>query len=250
MHLSRVQISNFRNFAALDVALDSNAVIVGENRVGKSNFILALRLVLDPSLADSARYLKLSDIWDGHDPAVAPEIWVHVDLAEFENDLALTALLTDYRLAEDHHIARLTYVFRKKADVEGLPRSEADFEFKVFGGGDETRQVKADVRRRICIDVLHALRDAEGELGTWRSSPLRPLLDEAISQIPEHEIAAVAADINDVVALTYRATVDVPTRFRNSKAVGAVFALASGLPANSENAYHPRQFRVHLGNPG
>lgn len=37
MHLSRVQISNFRNFAALDVALDSNAVIVGENRVGKSN---------------------------------------------------------------------------------------------------------------------------------------------------------------------------------------------------------------------
>ena len=28
-----------------------------------------------------------------------------------------------------------------------------------------------------------------------------------------------------VVALTYRATVDVPARFRNSKAVGAVFGL-------------------------
>ena len=24
----------------------------------------------------------------------------------------------------------------------------------------------------------------------------------------------------------------------------------SGLPASSENGYHPRQFRVHLGNPG
>ena len=28
-----------------------------------------------------------------------------------------------------------------------------------------------------------------------------------------------------VVALTYRATVDVPARFKNSKAVGAVFGL-------------------------
>ena len=31
--------------------------------------------------------------------------------------------------------------------------------------------------------------------------------------------------IGPVVALTYRVTVDVPTRFRNSKAVGAVFGL-------------------------
>jgi hypothetical protein len=29
-----------------------------------------------------------------------------------------------------------------------------------------------------------------------------------------------------------------------------IHPLASGLPASSENAYHPRQFRVHLGNPG
>ena len=31
--------------------------------------------------------------------------------------------------------------------------------------------------------------------------------------------------VGPVVALTYRATVDVPSRFRNSKAVGAVFGL-------------------------
>ena len=31
--------------------------------------------------------------------------------------------------------------------------------------------------------------------------------------------------VGPVVALTYRATVDAPTRFRNSKAVGAVFGL-------------------------
>ena len=35
MHLSRVQESNFRNFAELDVVLSENVVLVGENRVGK-----------------------------------------------------------------------------------------------------------------------------------------------------------------------------------------------------------------------
>lgn len=200
MHLSRAQISNFRNFKTLDVALGPNAVIVGENRVGKSNFVFALRLVLDPTLPDSARQLKLSDIWDGHDPTIDPQISVHVDFAEFEDDPALTALLTDYRLAENHHVARLTYLFRKKAEIVGLPQTEGDFEFKIFGGGDETRQVKPDVRRRICIDVLQALRDAEGELASWRSSPLRPLLDDAIARIPQQEVTAVATDMSAVTA--------------------------------------------------
>ena len=48
MRLSRIQINNFRNFVALDVALGQHAVIVGENKIGKSNLIYALRLVLDP----------------------------------------------------------------------------------------------------------------------------------------------------------------------------------------------------------
>ena len=48
MYISRVQIRNFRNFHNLDVSLGQHAVIVGENKIGKSNFIFALRLILDP----------------------------------------------------------------------------------------------------------------------------------------------------------------------------------------------------------
>lgn len=211
MYFCRIQIRNFRNFADLDVALASNIVMVGENRVGKSNFIFALRLVLDPSLPDSARQLKLSDIWDGYDhhdlnddddigADNAPEVEVHLDVTDFDDDDGLTALLTDYRLAGNHEVARLSYVFRKKDDVEGPPTSEADFEFKVFGGGDETRSVRSDVRRRICLDVLHALRDAESDLGTWRNSPLRPLLEDAISQVPEDDLEALAEALNEATA--------------------------------------------------
>ena len=65
MYLSRIKIANFRNFSLLDVELAGNVVVVGENRVGKSNLLYALRLVLDASLSDSARHLSLSDFWDG-----------------------------------------------------------------------------------------------------------------------------------------------------------------------------------------
>jgi putative ATP-dependent endonuclease of OLD family len=50
MELSRISISNFRNFSAIDVSLAGSVVVVGENRVGKSNLLYALRLLLDPTL--------------------------------------------------------------------------------------------------------------------------------------------------------------------------------------------------------
>ena len=196
MQLSRVQIINFRNFATLDVALDANVVMVGENRVGKSNFIFALRLVLDTALPDAARQLKLIDIWDGCDLATAPEVQIHLDLTDFADDPKLIALLTDYRLASDYTIARLSYVFRKKPGVTGPPSSEADYEFKVYGGGDETRAIRHEVRWRICLDVLHALRDAKGEVGAWRSSPLRPLLEDAIAKVSKDDLHSIAADMH------------------------------------------------------
>ena len=195
MHLSRVRVFNLRNFAALDVMLAPNVLMVGENRVGKSNFIFALRLVLDNSLPDSARQLKLSDIWDGCELATSPEVRVDIDFANFDNDPYLLPLLTDYRLPNDHTTARLSYVFRKKANVPTAPKSEADYEFKVFGGDDESRSIRSDFRRRLSLDLLNALRDAEAELGSWRTSPIRPLLEDAIAKVPEAELQAIATDI-------------------------------------------------------
>ena len=85
-----------------------------------------------------------------------------MEIADFTSDLGLVALLTDFRTAHDPTIARLSYVFRKKAEVVGIPQSSEDCEFIVFGGGDEARSVPSKVRRRIAIDMLDALRDAEG----------------------------------------------------------------------------------------
>ena len=65
MRISRIITKNFRNFKSLDVKLGEHAVVLGENKVGKTNLLFALRLILDPSLPDFARRLRLEDFWDG-----------------------------------------------------------------------------------------------------------------------------------------------------------------------------------------
>lgn len=195
MRLAKLTIRNFRNFAEIDIPLASNVVLLGENRVGKSNLLFAIRLVLDPTLPDSARQLKLSDFWDGCDLTTNPQIEVHLDFSDFDEDDALIALLTDFRTAGDPKTSRLSYVFRKKAEVRDMPQSGDDCEFIVYGGGDEGRPLPSRVRRRIALDMLDALRDAEGQLSSWRNSPLRPLLEDAIASVNRTDLDGVAADL-------------------------------------------------------
>ena len=196
MYLSKLSVRNFRNFQSVDVALAGNVVLLGENRVGKSNLLFAIQLILDPTLPDSARQLKLTDFWDGGPTDYSTPIEVHLEISDFATDMALTALLTDFRAPHDPTIARLSYVFRKKSDVTGAPQSGADCEFLVFGGGDETRSLPSKLRRRIAIDLLDALRDAEGQLGSWRASPLRHLLEEAVSGISRPDLDTVASELD------------------------------------------------------
>src|SRR4051794_18996150 len=119
MYLSRIAIYNFRNFSELDVELSGNVVVVGENRVGKSNLLYALRLIFDASLADSARQLTLADFWDGlGKPSSNDVIEVIVELKDFEEDLKLLSVLTDFRLDADPSTVRLTYQFRSISDLE------------------------------------------------------------------------------------------------------------------------------------
>jgi putative ATP-dependent endonuclease of OLD family len=196
MRLSKLSVRNFRNFRSIDIPLSCNVVVLGQNRVGKSNLLFAIQLILDPTMPDSARQLKLTDFWDGGLTDYSAPIEVHLEVADFATDLALTALLTDFRAPHDPMIAQLSFIFRKKSDITGAPLSSADCEFLVFGGGDEARSLPSRVRRRIAIDLLDALRDAEAQLGNWRSSPLRPLLEDAVAGISRTDIDAVAAELD------------------------------------------------------
>ncbi len=225
MHLSRISIQDFRNFAALDVELAGNIVVVGENRVGKTNLLYALRLIFDPTLPDSARQLGLSDFWDGLGPPSSNgKITILVEIRDFEDDEDVLAVLTDYRLNDDPETVRLTYEFRPRADLEGEPANDDDYEFLCFGGESESKRFGHELRRRITMDLLPALRDAEGDLAAWRRSPLRPLIEDAFSGIDRDALE----EISQAIASATADITDFDEVHALEKSIGTLFAEMSG----------------------
>lgn len=180
MHISRISIRNFRNFQHLVLEnLSPATVVVGENKVGKSNLIHALRLVLDPSLPDSARLLTAEDFCDClNRPFAGNRIEVMLELTGFDDNIDAKSLLDRALVQASPHVARVTYQFRPKQNIKGTAATtERDYEYVIFGGKGETPANVNDLRRWVSLMVLPALRDAEGEIQNWRRSPLRPLLE-------------------------------------------------------------------------
>lgn len=225
MYLSRIKIKNFRNFRDLDVALDGNISIVGENRVGKSNLLFGLRMILDPSLPDSSRQLSLADFWDGlEDIDAETEISISVEIKDFDSDLDVLAVLTDYRLDDDPDTVRLTYLFRAQPDLDNAPASDDDFVFVCFGGEDEAKRFGHDLRRRLTMDLLPALRDAEGDLAAWRRSPLRPLVEDAFVGIDK----AALEEIGEKIAQASAAAIKFDEVKTLEKSIAELFLSMAG----------------------
>ena len=181
MHFTRIRVINFASLADLEVRTGKDVVIVGENKVGKSNLLYALRLLLDPGLSDRDRHLSLEDFWDGlGDQKLGATIEVSVDFADFEHDPRLLAHLADCLVTvAPQHVARLTYQFRPRPGLGRPPKALAEYEWIAFGAGDPDRPLKSsDIRQMLPLEVLGALRDADYELRSWRRSPLRPLIED------------------------------------------------------------------------
>ncbi|MFE3170060.1 ATP-dependent endonuclease [Amycolatopsis sp. NPDC059090] len=206
LHISRIEVRNFRNFRHLVIdGFPSQAVIVGENGVGKSNLIEAIRLVLDPSLPDSRRMLREEDIWEGHPTGLSggAEVTVVVDLQGYDADDDAKSVLSSATVDYAPYTARLTYRFAPLPEIEpaglqpsGRPLTAQDYDFTAFAGVSEANDVRA-IRREVALRVLPALRDAEGDLHNWRRSPLRDLLERL--PLDKANLQATASAIADAV---------------------------------------------------
>lgn len=185
MRISRIKIRNFANFQDIDVRTSNNVVLVGENKVGKSNFIRALQLILDPGLSERDRQLSLDQFWDGlGENKIGATVEVSVEFSDFTDDPRLMAHLNDCIIDPGPPmVARLTYRFQPKTNLGRDPEGLADYEYVVFGGDDPDMTVGTSLRRMLPLDVQIALRDAEKDLSNWRHSPLRPLIEELASDL-------------------------------------------------------------------
>ena len=187
MRISRIKIINFANFSDLDVETGDSIVIVGENKVGKSNFVRALQLILAPGLSERDRQLGFEHFWDGPgEDKLGETVEISVELTDFTDDPRLMAHLGDCVVDPGPPmIARLTYRFQPKANLGRDPESLADYEYITFGGDDPEMSIGSSLRRMLPLDVQVALRDAEKDLASWRNSPLRPLIEQLATSLDE-----------------------------------------------------------------
>lgn len=235
MWLSRITIKNFRNFKLLDVKLGEHAVVLGENKVGKTNLLFALRLILDPSLPDSSRRLRFDDFWDGLPRPLTIDdiIEISAEFRGFEKSENLLAVLADDLVKPDPMVARITYRYQPVAGLKGEPKSESDYEFVIFGGGRPDNTVGYDLRRWMPLDLFPALRDAEADLARWSRSPLRPLLDRAAKTVDEDDLRAIAEEVHEttskIAALPELASVVDEVNGQLTTMVGSKHAVETAL---------------------
>jgi len=260
--ISRIEIDNFRNFHRFAVDLDPTSVIVGENKVGKSNLLEAIRLVLDPSLPDSARKLRPEDFWDGLEhPFAGTVITIRVFIRNFAGNKGAQAILSDCIASKSPLTAKLTYQYRPKNSLEKLDKArqqealaamdEDDYDFIVFGADDESVRIGGEIRKWITLIVLPALRDAEGDIQSWRRSPLRPLLDRVKRGITAKHFVAVRKNLDDAKSTLLQAkpvaelVASINERVRSL--AGPVHAVETDLDfASSEPEQLVRSLRIFL----
>lgn len=199
MRISRVRLINFANFSDIDIETDESIVIVGENKVGKSNFIRGLQLILDPGLSERDRHLGLEHFWDGLSAnKIGETVEVSVDLMDFTDDPRLMAHLNDCVIDPGPPmVARITYRFQPKAGLGRVPESLKDYEYVIFGGNDPKMRVGGLLRRMLPIDVQVALRDAEKDLASWRNSPLRPLIEDLAASLDDEAREEIQTQIDE-----------------------------------------------------
>ena len=202
MKLDCVEIWNFRCIEHLRVDLDDTTVLIGENNSGKTAFLDAIRICLDPSFR---RRRRPFDDYDYRlsgttaSPAEAPPIRIELTFAEREPEEWSEDVLVDFepvidRDAEDRRVIRLA--------VASSFQEPTTWEFLTATEKSTTRQVLISrLQQTAPVYYLSALRDAEKHFAP-RGRFWRDFLDE--SGIPKEARADLEAKLTELNASVLR----------------------------------------------
>ncbi len=192
-YISRVKIKNFRNFKNVDVNLDHKQVIIGENNVGKTNFLRAIQLILDPNLSDEDRYLVETDFYDGLDSPLetGEEVEITIDIRGYSHNRVLLATLSDATVSDSPPTLRFTYHYYAIQNPDGTYK----YEYRIYQGKQEDIAFTHYHRRYLNIKVINAIRDVESEMRNTKKSPINLLLKDY--DIKKEELESIASGLKE-----------------------------------------------------
>jgi putative ATP-dependent endonuclease of the OLD family len=242
MHISRIVVRNFRNFAHLDVSVARNVTcVIGENNTGKTNLLHAIRLAVDANLSSQYRHLLEQDVHSGANLTVADQVVVSVEFTGYKDSVNDCALLGCCEVEED--LARIHYRFRPRREVRelieagdhdgtGLSLAE-DYHFELTGGGasdpakvtwndDLGSSLRFGDLQSFQVEYLPAIRDVRQSLRQAYESPLGRIL--GVSQFAEEEKQSVV----DILRTANAQIEAQPTIGDVGEAIKESFANAAG----------------------
>ena len=92
MEIEKVIITGFRNYAKATVNLQSKTLLIGANDSGKTNFVYALRLLLDKSLSESDLEPSESDFHISKKGVQSEDLSIEIHFKEIIEDAVLSIL--------------------------------------------------------------------------------------------------------------------------------------------------------------
>lgn len=191
-YISRIKIKNFRNFIDVDEKLNHKQVIIGENNVGKTNFIKAIQLILDPKLSEDQRFLTESDFNNTLESPMenGQVIEISIEVQNFEHNHTLLSILSDAVISDGPPTIKLTYRYYPRESERGT-----DYQYKIFQGDKEEVAFTHFHRKYFNIKVINAIRDVELEMKSIHKSPLNKLLSQY--DIRKEELEEIADKLKE-----------------------------------------------------
>ena len=167
MHISEIQIENFRLFSEFSLPLSPGLnVIVGENNSGKTALIDAIRFTLD---TNSSEWIRISEN-DFHTGSVSFSIRLKFENITVDQAYVFVEHLTHEEI-EGGGRKSVLYVNLNANLTDNIRRGNRFIRTEVRSGENaEGPTIEREIREYLSATYLKPLRNAEAELSAGRSS--------------------------------------------------------------------------------
>ena len=185
MFISKVKVENFRNLENFEISLNEGLnVILGENNVGKTNFVTALRIALnyffDPiepiNLSKEDIYINNEGIQDFSKPIKITLEFKNIDSIPLEAEFQ-SILLDDSIISP--RTASLTLIWSWNDKAQKYTRG--------WYGGIGNNSIDSDIFQSLPITYLGALRDALKQVIPGKKNYLSELFNLKSLKNPEYK---------------------------------------------------------------
>ncbi|MBI4893258.1 MAG: AAA family ATPase [Acidobacteria bacterium] len=229
MYLSRITVKNFRNLKDFSLTLRPGLnVLLGENNIGKTNLLDALRLTLATAFSNDTPRLTPDDITR---PTTSRTIQVSLWF-----DLLTTAEQAEFLDLLDYQPPNITASIHFTATYN--PTTER-WTTRRWGGNHPNTDsgIAEDILHGIPITMLEALRNATSALQPGRQSKLAKLLKTLATKDQQTSIADIIKTANTALETNeFIKGVQTKISAQNNQAIGPTLS-QGGLIRTSEPAF-------------